>query len=29
MANDDRHTWYQKLTPLVESGRREIFTIVG
>ncbi len=22
------HEWYQKFTPLVESGRREIFTIV-
>jgi hypothetical protein len=29
MANDEWHKWYQKLVPLVESGRREIFTIVG
>ena len=27
-ANDEWRQWYQKFTPLVESGRREIFTIV-
>jgi hypothetical protein len=29
MGDDDWQGWYQKLIPLVESGRREIFTIVG
>ena len=28
MSNDEWHTWYHKFTPLVESGYREIFTIV-
>ncbi len=28
MANADWKAWYQKLTPLIESGRREIFTVV-
>jgi hypothetical protein len=28
MANDDWQKWYQKLVPLVESGYREIFTVV-
>jgi len=27
MGNNDWRTWYQKFTPLVESGSREIFTI--
>jgi hypothetical protein len=27
-ANKDFSAWYQKMVPLVESGRREIFTIV-
>ena len=28
MCSADFSTWYQKFTPLVESGYREIFTIV-
>ena len=28
MSGPDFATWYQKFTPLVDSGRREIFTIV-
>jgi hypothetical protein len=28
MANSDWKAWYQKIVPLVESGHREIFTIV-
>ncbi len=28
MADEDWKAWYQKLLPLVESGHREIFTIV-
>ena len=28
LAKDEWKAWYQKLVPLVESGRREIFTIV-
>ena len=28
MGNGDWKQWYQKFTPLVESGRREIFTVV-
>ena len=28
MVNNDWKAWYQKLTPLIESGHREIFTIV-
>ena len=27
MGNDQWHAWYQKFTPFVESGYREIFTI--
>ncbi|MGH8005373.1 MAG: NIPSNAP family protein [Limisphaerales bacterium] len=27
-ANTDWKKWYEKFVPLVESGRREIFTIV-
>lgn len=29
MAMDEWKNWYQKFVPLVESGSREIFTIVG
>ena len=29
MANSEWQAWYQKLTPLIEAGRREIFTIVA
>jgi len=28
MASDEWKQWYQKFTPLVDSGRREIFNIV-
>jgi hypothetical protein len=28
MSNPEWKTWYQKFTPLAESGYREIFTIV-
>ncbi|MGH6820459.1 MAG: NIPSNAP family protein [bacterium] len=28
MKNSDWENWYQKFIPLVESGRREIFTIL-
>lgn len=28
MSGPDFATWYQKFIPLVDSGRREIFTIV-
>jgi hypothetical protein len=28
-ANAEWQTWYQKLTPLVQSGRREIMQVVG
>jgi hypothetical protein len=28
MGSDEWRSWYQKLIPLVESGYREIFTIV-
>jgi hypothetical protein len=28
MANNDWKAWYQKVLPLVESGHREIFTLV-
>jgi hypothetical protein len=28
MSNDEWRAWYQKFTPHVESGYREIFTIV-
>ena len=28
MSNPDWKAWYQKLTPLIESGRREIFNVV-
>jgi len=28
MSNDEWRTWYHQFTPLVESGYREIFTIV-
>jgi hypothetical protein len=28
MANNEWKAWYQKVLPLVESGHREIFTIV-
>ena len=28
MGNDDWRAWYQKFVPLVDSGYREIFTIV-
>jgi hypothetical protein len=28
MGNKEFSAWYQKFMPLVESGRREIFTIV-
>jgi hypothetical protein len=28
MGGPDFTTWYQKFIPLVDSGRREIFTIV-
>jgi hypothetical protein len=28
MSGSDFGTWYQKFIPLVDSGRREIFTIV-
>ena len=28
MSSPDMGAWYQKFTPLVDSGRREIFTIV-
>jgi len=29
MGSKEFGEWYQKFTPLVESGRREIFSIVG
>lgn len=29
MGSKDFSTWYQRFMPLVESGHREIFTIVG
>ena len=28
MANEIWKGWYQKLVPLIDSGRREVFTIV-
>jgi hypothetical protein len=27
--NDEWRAWYQRFVPLVESGRREIFNVVG
>jgi hypothetical protein len=27
-ANKEFHAWYQKFVPLVESGRREIYTLL-
>ena len=29
MGSDEWQKWYQKVVPLVDSGYREIFTIVG
>lgn len=29
MQKQDWRNWYQKFTPLVESGRREMFNVVG